>query len=200
MDPINKRRLTNRGESDKFYLEDHHEWIIDPETFDKSQEMLERRACPRRSRNQYDRLDLPRKYALSCMCTCGFCGGTLTRRVKNGGEAPNGKEKRVWQCVTATKMGKRFYKHSLALDEEMMEQAFVEGMNRLVGEDNKKLLNGFLGIVESIISDDTCAGKIKKLESKLEDLQKKKDNVLELKIGGIIETADCEKKYSAIST
>lgn len=97
-------------------------------------------------------------------------------------------------------MGKRFCKHSLALDEEMMEQAFVEGMNRLVGEDNKKLLNGFLGIVESIISDDTCAGKIKKLESKLEDLQKKKDNVLELKIGGIIETADCEKKYSAIST
>lgn len=61
--------------------------------------MLERRACPRRPRNQYDRLDLPRKYALSCMCTCGFCGGMLTRRVKNGGEAPNGKEKRVWQCV-----------------------------------------------------------------------------------------------------
>ena len=36
MDPINKRRLTNRGESDKFYLEDHHEWIIYPETFDKA--------------------------------------------------------------------------------------------------------------------------------------------------------------------
>jgi len=33
VDPISKRRLSNHGEEDKFFIKDHHEAIIDRETF-----------------------------------------------------------------------------------------------------------------------------------------------------------------------
>lgn len=35
VDPISKRRLDNFGEEDKFYIRDHHEAIINEETFEK---------------------------------------------------------------------------------------------------------------------------------------------------------------------
>ena len=48
LDPISKRRLDNFGEEDQFYIRDHHEPIISEEMFDKAQEILKRRAKPRR--------------------------------------------------------------------------------------------------------------------------------------------------------
>ena len=48
LDPISKRRLDNFGEEDQFYIRDHHEAIISEEMFEKAQEILKRRAKPRR--------------------------------------------------------------------------------------------------------------------------------------------------------
>ena len=39
VDPISKRRLENRGEEDKFYIENHHEPIVSREVWDRAQEI-----------------------------------------------------------------------------------------------------------------------------------------------------------------
>lgn len=200
VDPINKRRLTNKGESDRYYLENHHEAIIDEETFRKANEIMERRACPRRPRNQFDRVDVPRKYAFSSMCNCGFCGASLTRRVKNGIPIKNGRRVDIWQCSTATKDGKRHCKHSLAIDEDMIKKAFVEGINSLAGDDNKELLDGFINSIEQALTSKSYAMKISDLEKTIESLKKKKDNVLELEISGIITKAELQTRYAKISS
>ncbi len=83
LDPISKRRLDNFGEEDQFYIRDHHEAIISEEMFEKAQEILKRRAKPRRLGTDGKREKFSRKYAFSCMLECGFCGGTLTRRSCN---------------------------------------------------------------------------------------------------------------------
>lgn len=44
VDPISKRRLTNMGEEDRFYIENHHEAIISKEIFEKAQEIRQRRS------------------------------------------------------------------------------------------------------------------------------------------------------------
>lgn len=100
LDPISKRRLDNFGEEDQFYIRDHHEAIISEEMFEKAQEILKRRAKPRRLGTDGKREKFSRKYAFSCMLECGFCGGTLTRRSWHSGSQYN---KVIWQCVTATK-------------------------------------------------------------------------------------------------
>ncbi len=109
VDPIFKRRLENFGEEDKFYIHDHHEPIIREEVFEKAQEILARRNINRgkigdgnTKREKYSR-----KYAFSCMLECGFCGGTLTRR---NWHSSSQYSKVIWQCVTATKKGKKSVK------------------------------------------------------------------------------------------
>ena len=116
LDPISKRRLDNFGEEDQFYIRDHHEAIISEEMFEKAQEILKRRAKPRRLGTDGKREKFSRKYAFSCMLECGFCGGTLTRRSWHSGSQYN---KIIWQCVTATKKGKKF-------DKETYEQKYFE--------------------------------------------------------------------------
>lgn len=39
VDPISKRRLTNFGEEDKYYIKDNHEPIISKEDFEKAQRL-----------------------------------------------------------------------------------------------------------------------------------------------------------------
>lgn len=122
LDPISKRRLDNFGEEDQFYIRDHHEAIISEEMFEKAQEILKRRAKPRRLGTDGKREKFSRKYAFSCMLECGFCGGTLTRRSWHSGSQYN---KTIWQCVTATKKGKKFCPDSKGIAEETIEQAFI---------------------------------------------------------------------------
>ncbi len=87
VDPISKRRLDNFGEEDKFYIRDHHEAIINEETFEKAQAILEKRNQNRIkiSDGNIKREKFSRLYAFSYMLECGFCGGTLTRRKWHSG-------------------------------------------------------------------------------------------------------------------
>lgn len=199
VDPITKRRLFNNGESDKFYIENHHEGIIEHEVFEQANKLLEQRACPLRPRNQFDRVLVPRMYPLSSMCSCGFCGSTLIRRVKNGVPIKNGKRKNIWYCVNATRRGKQACNHALAVDEDLLEKAFVDGINSLYGESNANLLNGFIKIIEQAITSKPYASKINELTNFIEDLKRKKDNLLELELSGIISKEELEKRYKKIS-
>ncbi len=51
VDPISKRRLSNFGEEDKYYIKDNHEPIISKEDFEKAQEIRLRRAGNKKTAN-----------------------------------------------------------------------------------------------------------------------------------------------------
>ncbi|MTV69615.1 recombinase family protein, partial [Streptococcus pneumoniae] len=75
VDPISKRRLSNFGEEDKYYIKDNHEPIISKEDFEKAQEIRLRRAGNKKTaanvngkRERYSKM-----YAFSSMLECGFC-------------------------------------------------------------------------------------------------------------------------------
>ncbi|CDC41999.1 putative uncharacterized protein [Firmicutes bacterium CAG:449] len=109
LDHISKRRLANFGEEDQFYIRNHHEPIISREVFESAQKILKRRGKPRRIDSNITREKYTRKFAFSCMIKCGFCGRTLTRRHWNSGKNYS---KNIWQCVSATKGGKKTCPHS----------------------------------------------------------------------------------------
>lgn len=191
LDPISKRRLDNFGEEDQFYIRDHHEAIISEETFEKAQEILRRRAKPRRLNTDGKREKFSRKYSFSCMLECGFCGGTLTRRSWHSGSQYN---KMIWQCVTSTKKGKKFCPDSKGIEEEIIEQAFVESY-RLLCQNNKDVLEEFIARTEEAISGTNAQKQLSKLEKDIRGLETKRAKLVDMRLEEIIDKATYESKY-----
>lgn len=200
VDPISKRRLANLGESDQFYLENHHEPIVSKEVYNQANEIRKKKACPRRGKNQYNdktRERITRAYPFSSMLQCGYCGSALTRRVKYNSKS--NPQMRIWQCMASTKGGKEKCGHSLAIDEDLLKKAFLESINALIDQDNSKQMKEFLDTVENTILSGSPAKKITDLEARISNLEKQKDNIVELRVSGIVSKEDCEKKYASIT-
>ena len=195
VDPITKRRLENMGEEDKFYISGHHEPIISGETFEKAQVLLRRRGQPRIINGSGKREKFSRKYSFSCMIKCGFCGGTYTRRNWHNGTTHS---KRIWQCVTATKGGRKFCPDSKGIEESPIEKAFIESY-QLLCSDNKTVVDEFLTRVEQSLSDVNVIKQIDKLKHEISALESKKAKLVDMRLEEIIEKSDYELKYQDIS-
>lgn len=185
-DPITKRRLKNLGEEDKFYIRDYHEPIIDRETFELACRIREQRNVHRGEYKDGDKVTrkarYTRKHNFSSMLRCGCCGELLTRRW----HARSGHEKTVWQCISATKKGKRFCPDSKAIDEKAIERAFMKSYELLYEKDHS-LLNEFLDNVREVLNKDSSGESVQKARANLAKTKQKKENLLNLKLSGLIE-------------
>lgn len=182
VDPISKRRLENLGEEDRFYIRDHHQPIVSEETFARAQEIRERRNGGRKSPTPGKREKYSRQYAFSCMLECGFCGSSLSKRRWHS----NSKYKKtIWQCVTSTKSGKRYYPDSKGIPEQVIEEAFVESYKMLCS-DNKDILEEFISRVEKMLSEDTARDKLMKYQKSADNLQSKRKTLLEKYLEGVV--------------
>ena len=76
------RKVRNKGELVKYYINNTHEAIITREEFEKVQELIEQRKHPN--------MNLINNYPLSKKIYCGKCGSLFKRRFKN--------EKSYWIC------------------------------------------------------------------------------------------------------
>ncbi|WP_050284250.1 recombinase family protein, partial [Streptococcus pneumoniae] len=165
VDPISKRRLSNFGEEDKYYIKDNHEPIISKEDFEKAQEIRLRRAGNKKTaanvngkRERYSKM-----YAFSSMLECGFCGSILSRR---SWHCRSDYRKVVWHCVTSIKKGKKFCKHSKGLEEIAIEGAFLEAY-RQVYHSNENLMTDLLETIESELNDNSLNKELKRITNKL---------------------------------
>lgn len=196
VDPISKRRLDNYGEEDKFYIRDHHEPIISEEVFEKAQEILKRRGKVRSLRTDGKREKFSRKYSFSCMLECGFCGSTLSRRSWHSGSQYN---KMIWQCITATKKGKKFCPDSKGIAEEIIERAFVESYH-LLCYNNKDVLNEFLMRTEETLSESNVSKQLSKVEKDIQACELKKAKLVDMRLEESIDKETYESKYLELAT
>ena len=87
-----KRQCLNRGEVPKYKVDDHHEAIIDRETFDKAQAIMAQRAAENESRKK---LDSPFVGLIRCgKCGCAVCGHRTPTSRKSGDSRFV-----TWRCV-----------------------------------------------------------------------------------------------------
>lgn len=172
VDPISKRRLDNRGESNKYYTRNHHEPIISKEIWNKAQEIRESRYRTNENVSDGARTKFTRKYAFSSMCQCGFCGTNLTRRSHH---QDTQHKKPVWKCRTAANKGIENCPHSKAIDEVIIENAFLE-MFRLLAENFDDVLESVLSSLEAAISKDDSTEKLKRVEKEISTLEKRERN------------------------
>lgn len=181
VDPISHRRVANRGEEDKYYLEGSHEAIIPAEVFDKAQSILAKRCGARetgRRKGNYSR-----KYPFSSRIFCGFCGAVYVRRNLYSSTPYS---KRVWQCMEYVKSGKTNCIESKVLREDIIESCFAEAY-QLLCKNNKDVIKKFLERIKNVLSDDKIKCAIRKLQEQKTQLKTKLDSLLNLMIDGTID-------------
>lgn len=195
VDPIEKRRMYNLGEEDRFYVKDHHEPIVSAETFDKAQSILNKRSFSMKrgvgpgNREKYSRL-----YPFSSKLECGFCGGGLSRRIWHSNTK---NQKTVWQCATATKKGKRYCSDSKGIAETVIECAFVESY-KLITSNKKEILEEFINRIEKNLSSDQFEKKLLKIDNQIQDIISRQKKLLNLRIDDEIDTEIYNGKSSEL--
>ena len=105
-DHLTKLDRRNYGEVQRYFVRDHHEAIIDRQTFDSVQAELQARA---QHFHPYEYS--PTDYPFSGKIVCGNCGKAYRRKICHG--------KVAWNCATYLRMGKGSC-HSKQIPEDIL--------------------------------------------------------------------------------
>lgn len=140
VDFLQKKRKKNEGEIPQYYVEGHHDPIIDPTTFDLVQaEILKRQSLGKR----YSGISV-----FSAKIRCGCCGGWYGSKVWHSNDKYR---KVVYRCNQKYKGDCKC--GTPHLTEEDIKAFFIKAMNRLVEEKDEMLVN--LGMLKQMVCDTT---------------------------------------------
>jgi len=104
---LTKKQKLNKGELNKYLIEDNHEAIICKETFEEVQAIRKQRA----SKNKPH---IPRQeYPFKGITKCGICGSSYTRKRM--------RDKLVWVCSLSVRQGQKVCNAKLVPDNIIVE-------------------------------------------------------------------------------
>ena len=195
VDPISKRRLENRGEENQYYTKKHHEAIVLEEVWNTAQEICQNRYRSNSNVESGTRTKYARKFAFSSMCECGFCGTNLTRRSHH---QDTQHKKPVWKCRVATNKGIENCPNSKAIDESIIENAFLE-MFGLLADNFDDVLESVLSSVEETVSKDESSGRLKQVEKDIASLEKKRNKLTDMMLDDKISKEAYDEKYEELN-
>lgn len=191
IDPITKKRIKNVGQQDCFYLENHHEPIITREQFEQAKILRHKRS---RQYNQGTLRKYNTTYPFSNVMKCKYCGGTVIRRKGTSGK----KDRFMWLCNTAAKKGKASCPNCKLIDEDVLENSFVQAFNKLC-IDNEKIIQEFLDNLSKSIEYQEYENEVKALHDKINKAQGKRNQLIDLLLEEKIDKIIYEKKYKKLS-
>ena len=125
---LTKRIKANRGERQKFYVENNHPAIIDAGMFARVQEELARRGSKQKVKQVGTKTEQGKycgKYALTELLVCGECGTPYRRCTWTA----RGERKIVWRCISRLDYGKKYCHHSPSLEESAVQRAIMEAIS-----------------------------------------------------------------------
>jgi len=106
-------------------------------------------------------------------------------------------QKRNWQCVVATKKGKKNCPDSKGIEEKIIEDAFVKSYQLMCG-DNKEVLSEFLNRMEASLSDKNSEKQLNKVEKSISSLEVKNKKLLDNLLDGTIDKSTYTEKKSEL--
>jgi DNA invertase Pin-like site-specific DNA recombinase len=181
---LTKKKKVNEGEVPQYYVENSHEAIIEPETFELVQAEFRRR-------------EKAGKYtsAINCFAsriTCGGCGSFYGRKVWHSNTKY---AQTIWQCNNKfLRKGKCTTPH---LKEEIIKKAFIEAFNSLI--DNKEeILANYYEIIKKITDSSKEEVEIEKIEIESQVLQTSIERLISQNARTTIDQAEYVKKYNAL--
>lgn len=128
----------NRGEKDRYYVENSHEAIVDRELWDRVQTILVERG------NKKLKGHIAKVYPFTGLITCGECGHNFIHKVNNSG-TPFRSD--FWKCHNAIANGVKSCKNS-GIKESVINDLFVECYNEFI-QDGYKSSDGEEGRLQT---------------------------------------------------
>ena len=154
VDFLSKKMKKNEGEVPQYYVENNHEAIIDPATFDLVQAEVLRRAKAKGSR--YSGTGL-----FASKIKCGECGSWYGSKVWHS----NSKYRReIYRCNHKFNNEKKC--ETPHLTEEEVKQAFISAVNQLISEKEEVIANVEL-VCQTICNTESLEYQLSILEEEL---------------------------------
>jgi DNA invertase Pin-like site-specific DNA recombinase len=184
VDCISKKVKKNKGERPMYLVTNHHEPIIDRDTYNRVQQELARRTSKRKisDKTLTEQGKYASKYALSELLICGNCGTPYRRTTW----AARGKKQVVWRCISRLEHGTKYCTDSPTLKEEKLHKAILSAVNEYLGcrDEIAKILKANIGSVLE------CQGQqeILNLENRLRELNKTRNDLV-----GLIASGECDE-------
>jgi site-specific DNA recombinase len=193
VDYLSHKRVKNKGQEQKYLIEDNHEPIITREMFNAVQNEKERRALMKGNlvgdRNKYSS-----KYAFSGKVFCGCCKANFKRRTWNSN---NLSKKVVWQCKTYVNEGKGAC-DAKAVDELVLKDAFVRLFNQLK-EDQGSFTDTLNANIEKVLSQRAGNGALIQIEKDIFQLKDDLKALVKLKLRNNIDEIVFNEENTRIS-
>lgn len=120
---INGVAKLNKGLEKKYYMENTHEAIIEPDEFDKVQEIIKLRA----SATLIGREKVA-PYPFTGKMICGCCGGKFNHKFNNTNKPWRNE---VWTCGNQNNYGKAVCTNS-RIKDDVLKEKFVEAYNEFI--------------------------------------------------------------------
>ena len=194
VDPLSHKRCLNYGEKEQYYVKDHHIGIIDRDTWNKAQEILNKRNNNKKDNGREHRTTYSLKYDFSSKIVCGHCNSTYVRR--QGTKRKDGTAPIYWKCFQQVDE-KRYCEKSKFIRDDVLKDMFVELYNLIVinkHQTKEKLLEA----IKSTLKENNYQKDIDKLNVDLDKLNIKLSKLVDMKLEGIIDKDTYIKKEKEI--
>lgn len=197
-DFLSHSKKYNRGQEDQVYLKDHHEAIIDRDTWDKTQAELARRSPSNERKSKYSN-----RYWCSGKLVCGECGQRFvnhTKKLKGGGTH------KAWRCYAAANHGSAktdsFGNHigcdSKAVNERVLLYCVGYVMKHIQGN-KEDIIKQMIEEIRTVQSMETVIDTAS-LYAKIDGLNDKKRRAIDLVLDGTITRDDLKRQTAFYDT
>jgi len=190
---LTHKRTANKGQSQKYMIDDNHLPIIAKEIFEKVQDEKERRALLR-GNLVGDRHKYSSKYPFSAKVFCGNCGNIFKRRQWNSN---NASKKVVWQCKTYIMDGKDAC-GAKAVDEIVLMEAFVRMFNRIY-ENRQSFIKTMTENIEMIVLQKPDSRETEALDNRIEELKNELKKLIRFQVNNNADSEVYNEEYKIIS-
>lgn len=178
VDYLTHKKVINRDIEDKIYLRDHHEAIIDRDTWNRAQQELSKRKPSEELKTKYSN-----RYWCSGKIKCGCCG---SRFVLRRSSRPNNQEYKAWACHNRAHYGN--WKRNDQGDEVgcnmrmLNDKSLTTCVQYVVKQlhlENDTIVHKILSDLNQTMQGMPVQGSIRKFEDKKRVLQDKKERVMD---------------------
>lgn len=184
VDFLTKKQKVNNGEVPQYYVENNHEAVISPETFEIVQQEIQRR---RNMNGKYSGVDI-----LTAKIKCGECGGCYGAKVWHS----NDKYRRVvYQCNRKYSGDKKCT--TPIITKEDIENRFINVVNNLI-KNKDEVIDNLETVKKTLCDTEELVKEKNKLQDQLVEQVEKIQGLIEVNSKVAQNQEDYQKKYDAI--
>ena len=176
--PLTHKHIKNFCKKKKYYVKDHHIGIIDRNTWDKAQEIYNKRSLQMTPNGKSHNSKYSLKYPFSSKIECGLCGTNFTRRMNE--KRKDGTRRVYWACCSKTSNVNNC-RESIFITEDNIKEMFIQIYNSITLKKHKTKDKLLKAIKDTLNEDDTNI-TLNNLINQKEKLEKRLSNLIDMKL------------------